>query len=114
MSLDYALGDDAMTPNEDINVLHIVREALNNAVKHSQADSISLRCSHAATGELVFVVEDNGVGMPENPEKQHHYGIYTMRERSQRLDGELSYSSRSSGGTRVQLRLKLASESSSA
>jgi two-component system nitrate/nitrite sensor histidine kinase NarX len=112
--LDYALGTYAMTPNEDIHVLHIVREALNNAVKHSQADSISLRCSHGESGELVFVVEDNGVGMPENPEKQHHYGIYTMRERSQRVDGELSYSNRSSGGTRVQLRLKLASESSSA
>jgi nitrate/nitrite-specific signal transduction histidine kinase len=44
--------------------------------------------------------------MPHNPEKQYHYGIYTMRERAQRLDGVLTCESRPSGGTRVQLRLK--------
>jgi two-component system nitrate/nitrite sensor histidine kinase NarX len=111
VSLDYALGTYTMTPNEDIHVLHIVREALNNAVKHSHGDSISLYCSRDDTGEIIFAVEDNGVGMPENPERQHHYGIYTMRERAQRLDGVLSYSKLSSGGTRVQLVLKRAPES---
>jgi len=106
VTLDYALGAYSMAPNEDIHILHILREALNNAVKHSQADRIALRCGRSDNGEVVFVVEDNGVGMPPNPEKQHHYGIYTMRERAQRLDGLLTCEPRASGGTRVQLRLK--------
>jgi nitrate/nitrite-specific signal transduction histidine kinase len=55
------------------------------------------------------MVEDNGIGMPHKPEKQHHYGIYTMRERAQRLGGVLTCDRGPSGGTRVQLRLKPAS-----
>jgi two-component system nitrate/nitrite sensor histidine kinase NarX len=97
-----------MAPNDDIHVLHILREALNNAVKHSQADRIALRAGRSENGDAVFVVEDNGIGMPHNPEKQHHYGIYTMRERAQRLDGVFTCDRRPSGGTRVQLRLKRA------
>ncbi|RLA47099.1 MAG: hypothetical protein DRR04_04825 [Gammaproteobacteria bacterium] len=106
VTLDYTLGAYAMAPNEDIHVLHILREALNNAIKHSQADRIVLRCGRSENGGAVFIVEDNGIGMPRNPEKQYHYGIYTMRERAQRLDGVLTCDRRASGGTRVQLRLK--------
>jgi two-component system nitrate/nitrite sensor histidine kinase NarX len=108
VTLDYTLGTYAMAPNDDIHVLHILREALNNAVKHSQADRIALRAGRSENGDAVFVVEDNGIGMPHNPEKQHHYGIYTMRERAQRLDGVFTCDRRPSGGTRVQLRLKRA------
>ncbi len=106
VTLEYTLGAYTMGPNEDIHVLHILREALNNAVKHAQADRIVLRCVRSDSGEVIFAVEDNGIGMPHNPEKQYHYGIYTMRERAQRLDGVLTCESRPSGGTRVQLRLK--------
>ena len=106
VTLDYALGNYAMSPNEDIHVLHILREALNNAVKHSSANNICLHCTHSDNSEAVFVVDDDGVGMPDNPEKQHHYGIYTMRERAQQLDGEFSCASGPSGGTRIELKLQ--------
>jgi len=106
ITLDYALSGFALSPNEDIHIVHILREALSNAVKHSQADTISLRCHRNDAGEAVFTVDDNGIGMSANPEKQHHYGIYTMRERAQRLEGILSYSRRQSGGTRVKLQLQ--------
>ncbi|MBE9538244.1 MAG: type IV pili methyl-accepting chemotaxis transducer N-terminal domain-containing protein [Proteobacteria bacterium] len=108
VTLDYALGNYAMSPNQDIHILHILREALNNAVKHSGASNICLHCTRDDSGEVVFMVDDDGVGMPDNPEKQHHYGIYTMRERAQQLDGAFSCSSRPTGGTRVELKLKLA------
>lgn len=106
VALEYSLGAYTLGPNEDIHILHILREALNNAVKHAQADMIILRCGRLADGEVLFTVEDDGVGMPDNPEKQHHYGIYTMRERAQRLDGQLTYSRRDKGGTSVELHLK--------
>lgn len=106
VTLNYALGSYPMTANEDIHVLHILREALNNAIKHSRANSICLRCLRAENGEALFILEDNGVGMPENPVKQHHYGIYSMRERAQQLRGELTFAPLPEGGTRVQLRLR--------
>jgi two-component system, NarL family, nitrate/nitrite sensor histidine kinase NarX len=106
ITLDYALSGFALSPNEDIHIVHILREALSNAVKHSQADTISLRCHRNSAGEAVFTVDDNGIGMSEHPEKEHHYGIYTMRERAQRLAGILTCSRRQSGGTRVKLQLQ--------
>ena len=106
VTLDYTLGTYVMGPNEDIHILHILREALNNAVKHAQADTIKLCCSLDGAGNVIFVVDDNGIGMAENPEKQHHYGIYTMQERAQRLKAKLSYAQRASGGTRVKLQLE--------
>ena len=106
VTLDYALGSYAVGPNEDIHILHILREALNNAVKHSRADRIVLRCARDPGGEAVFTVEDDGIGMPDKPEKQYHYGIYTMRERAQRLHGSLTYVRQPAGGTQVQLRLQ--------
>lgn len=105
VTLDYALGNYSMSPNEDIHILHILREALNNAVKHSGARHIDLHCTRGDNGEIIFVVDDDGVGMPQKPEKQHHYGIYTMRERAQQLEGEFSCASRPSGGTRIELKL---------
>lgn len=107
VSLDYELPDYALRPNEDIHVLHILREALSNAVKHSRADNIVLRCMRSGDTGAVFTVEDNGIGMALNPEKKHHYGIYTMRERAQQLNGTLTYNRTTSGGTRVELHLDI-------
>ncbi len=106
VTLNYALGTYTLSPNEDIHILHILREALNNAVKHSRARTICLHCSRCENGEVIFVVDDDGIGVPDKPEKQHHYGIYTMRERAQQLGGTFSCASRPKGGTRIELRLK--------
>ncbi len=110
VSLDYQLDGASLGPNGDIHVLHVVREALNNAVKHANANTIVLSCSAAADGDILFRVDDDGVGIPEHPEKQHHYGLYTMRERAQRLDASLDYMQRGCGGTRVQLRVASAAK----
>jgi two-component system nitrate/nitrite sensor histidine kinase NarX len=105
VSLDYALKGYAQRPNDDIHVLHILREALNNAIKHSQAEQITLHCRHDEAGDIVFCVDDDGIGLPDEPEKEHHYGLYTMRERARQLNGVLSLSRPPSGGTRVELRI---------
>lgn len=104
VTLDYRLDGVDLGPNGDIHVLHVVREALNNAIKHARADNIRLQCTRNR-GDYLFTVDDDGIGIPDNPEREHHYGLYTMRERAQRLNAELSYAPRVEGGTRVQLRV---------
>lgn len=104
VTLDYKIEGTGLGPNGDIHVLHVIREALNNAVKHAQASNIELKCRRS-DGDFLFTVEDDGIGITQSPEKQHHYGLYTMRERAQRLNGDLDYAPRDSGGTRVQLRV---------
>ncbi|MEP4145963.1 MAG: ATP-binding protein [Halioglobus sp.] len=101
--LSYGMEGSSLGPNGDIHVLHIVREALNNAIKHAKASEVLLRCERTEEGDFLFIVEDDGIGISAEPEKEHHYGLYTMRERAERLQGKLHYTSRDSGGTRVQL-----------
>ncbi|ADE11957.1 GAF domain-containing sensor histidine kinase [Sideroxydans lithotrophicus] len=84
----------------EIQAYHIVREALSNIAKHSNASHARLIVDHLC-GYYVFTVEDNGVGTFSPVEG--HYGIIIMRERAQRIGGEIKVESTKGLGTCVQL-----------
>ncbi len=108
IALDYELGHCQLSPNEDIHILQIIREAITNAVKHAQASRIELQCKHGDNHKVIFKVVDNGIGIADNPYKDHHYGLSTMQERADWVNGELDIGSSSvegvtGGGTTVAL-----------
>ncbi|MBI5891045.1 MAG: hypothetical protein HZB47_10260 [Nitrosomonadales bacterium] len=84
----------------EIQTFNIVREALSNIVKHSNASHARLIVDHLC-GYYVFTVEDNGIGTFSPVEG--HYGIIIMRERAQRIGGEIKVESTKGLGTCVQL-----------
>ncbi len=103
--LDNRLPSSLLTPNEEIHVLQIVREALSNVVRHAKAQHA--RVTLQRLGDSVEVeVSDDGRGIDPRPGRAHHYGMTIMRERSESLNGELSMESAPAEGTRVQLRFR--------
>lgn len=84
----------------EIQAYYIVREALYNIVKHSNASHARLLVDHLC-GYYVFMVEDNGSGTFSPVEG--HYGIVIMRERAQRIGGEIRVESTKGLGTCLQL-----------
>ena len=76
---------------------------MTNAIKHSRANRIELRCKNGENNKFIFSVVDNGIGMSENPYKDHHYGLSTMQERTKLVDGELDISAVNGSGTTVSL-----------
>jgi two-component system nitrate/nitrite sensor histidine kinase NarX len=92
----------ALTPDQEVQVFHIVQEALANIHKHASAQQVAVTLA-LADGKYRITVEDNGVGMstPESPPM--HFGLSIMRERAQRLKGRIGYQSRPSEGTTVIL-----------
>jgi len=84
----------------EIQAYHIVREALSNIAKHSNASHARLIVDHLC-GYYVFTVEDNGAGTFSPVEG--HYGVIIMRERAQRIGGEIKVESSNGFGTCVQL-----------
>ena len=95
------LAADLDLPLEhEIQTYHIVREALSNIAKHSSASHARLIVDHLC-GYYVFTIEDNGVGTFSPLEG--HYGIIIMRERAQRIGGEIKVESTKGLGTCVQL-----------
>lgn len=81
-------------------VYAIMREAIHNAVKHSQAERISLRLDCEA-GEVRFSVEDFGAGFEPSSVPAGHLGLTSMRERAEDLGGRLAVVSTPGGGTTV-------------
>ncbi|MFA5371137.1 MAG: ATP-binding protein [Sideroxydans sp.] len=84
----------------EIQVYNIVREALSNIAKHSNASHARLIVNQLC-GYFVFSIEDNGVGTFSPVEG--HYGITIMRERAQNIGGEIRVESTKGLGTCVQL-----------
>lgn len=89
-------------------VLAITREAILNAFRHAQADSITVTVDYAQQG-LIVSISDNGVGMPEQRieerQKEGHWGVAGMRERAARLGGCVTVTSAPEKGTVVRLQV---------
>jgi signal transduction histidine kinase len=81
----------------------IAQEALNNALKHAAATSVTIYLR--AEGERVELeIVDNGRGFDLHVvSDQGGLGLSTMRERAQHLGGSLEILSRPGEGTRVRV-----------
>ena len=91
---------------ESEQALRVVREALLNAQRYSQAAAVSLTLS-GSPQEIVLTVEDKGVGFDpaaDPDDSRAHFGIKIMRARATRLGGILNIQSKPGAGTIIQLR----------
>jgi two-component system nitrate/nitrite sensor histidine kinase NarX len=105
IELDYQLENLPLTPNEEIHLLQIVREATQNAIHHSQGTQVDIYIAQSEQRVEVSIT-DNGIGIPEHPDKLNHYGLAIMQERSRNLKGKLAVTNAEQGGTRVSFAFK--------
>lgn len=103
IDIDQRLGDRHLSPSQEIHVLQIVREALNNVLRHAHADHAWITLDADAVGGITVTVDDDGVGMTRPSDAEGHYGMAIMRERAHGLDGKLDILPRAPRGTRVRL-----------
>ncbi len=102
IALDNRLPATLLSPNEEIHVLQIVREALSNVIRHAQARRAGV--SLARVKESVEVdIWDDGRGVVLSEDRRRHYGLTIMGERAQTLGGSLTVEPGPKGGTLVRL-----------
>ena len=104
IELDNQLGNCKFSPNQEIHIIQIVREALSNVVRHSNANAARVFLGCEPNGMVTVQIQDNGVGLGNDDETIHHYGMAIMNERAQSLGGELETLGSDMGGTCVQVR----------
>jgi two-component system nitrate/nitrite sensor histidine kinase NarX len=94
----------ALTPAQEIQVFFIVQEALTNIRKHSGARNVRVLLNNEDDLYTVLI-EDDGLGMAEGPEAAtgEHAGLAIMRERTERLQGQIVIESEPGEGTRIVL-----------
>jgi signal transduction histidine kinase/ligand-binding sensor domain-containing protein len=88
------------------NVFLVVKEALQNIVKHARATEVWLRISTSERG-LRIQVEDNGCGFDRPPEDAWADGLRNMRQRLAEISGECKIESHVGSGTTIAMELPL-------
>ena len=83
----------------------VAQEALNNALKHAAATSVTVRFA-SGDGCFTLEVEDNGKGFdPDTVANAGGMGLVSMRERVENLGGALSILSAPGEGTKIKIRV---------
>jgi signal transduction histidine kinase len=114
--LDNRCQGLVISDTEATQLLHIVREALCNSVRHAHASHARVRLFYNSNADqLTVMVEDNGRGLPtrqayssgssQQGDGRGGFGLQIMEERARRIAARFSIETRPAGGTRVQLTL---------
>jgi PAS domain S-box-containing protein len=95
-----------LSPEIQIQLYRIAEEALNNALKHAQASSVTLEVASNDHG-VTLRISDNGIGFENhvmNP--SGGLGLTNMQDRAAKLGGKLEIESAPGEGTTILFNLK--------
>lgn len=100
-----------LDPDLQVQVLHIVQEALSNVRKHAAATQVWLDVQQAPRWR--FEIRDNGTGFSnaDDAHNDNHVGLRIMRERAERIGASLDIHSVPGRGSSVILTLPPAGQS---
>ena len=93
----------APSPETDEQLLRIAQEAVGNAVRHGRAKRVRVSLDYDRD-RVALRVADDGCGFvpSEHRSEGEHWGLTTMRERAQRIGGQLRIMSGRGEGTIVE------------
>ncbi len=82
------------------NLILIVKEAINNAVKHSKANLLNIKAS-IEEDEINIIIKDNGIGF--DVQKSHGNGVLNIQKRTEELKGIYTLETKIGIGTKVTI-----------
>ena len=92
-----------------LNLYRILQEAINNSLKHSEANEIVVMLRNETESEekgLYLFISDEGVGFDaekEFPRSAKHFGLKGMQKRAQLIGAKLQITSAKDEGTQVSV-----------
>lgn len=107
LELECDEAELTLRPEEEVQLIRIIQEALSNVRKHAKARQANVRLS-VEPGATVLVVGDDGQGFPPDRASLRsapQFGLQTMRERAEALGGSFTIDTAEGRGTRVIVRL---------
>ena len=105
MKFEHKVRTDDWNKKIQTYLYRIVQEALNNIIKHSQADQSYIKLLYDA--DFIYLsIQDNGKGFrPSESGSQGGHGLHNIQERVKLLGGTLDLKSAAGKGTLMQIRV---------
>lgn len=107
-NIDFAFSVDERITNkyhfssvQGMNLYRIIQEAVNNSLKHAQANKIIVEISETET-QLMIKIKDNGQGFDIN-EAELNNGLINMQKRAKEIEALYTLESIKNQGTTVQI-----------
>ena len=111
---EHGLAIDLIVDNEqrlagpiETALFRIVQEAVNNVVRHAQAQHLSVRLTRGQDQVTLQVVDDGQGFETQLPRSGKHIGLWSMRERVEQLGGQFEVLSAPGQGTIVRAGIPL-------
>lgn len=105
VTLEQEDGGAPLPPEQQLQVLFILQEALSNVRKHAQADKVKVLLTNHRDFKLHII--DDGIGFDPaetaGREENRHIGLGIMRERAARINARLDILSSPGAGTHLRL-----------
>lgn len=94
-----------LSPEQRKNLWLLMKEAIQNVLKHARASELDVRVSYAEKLLKVYI-SDNGQGF-ESTQSHAGKGLHTMRSRAEHLRGSIEINSRPGEGTAILFQMKI-------
>jgi signal transduction histidine kinase len=97
---------DSLSPEQSESILHIVREALSNCVRHSRAQQ-GFVTAQRQNSALLIEIQDDGVGFDPDAARKDGHGLANMAARARAIGAEFKIVSWPGHGVHIALDLPL-------
>ena len=106
-TIDFRGTGAPLAPEQQLQVLFILQEALSNVRKHAQAGQVKVEVENERDFSLRVMDDGAGFAMEDAQSKgDGHVGLRIMQERAQRLSAQFDIQSQRGQGTTILLRLE--------
>ncbi len=104
-SLEHFNIDERLPQKIEITLYRITQELINNIIKHSKADEVSVQL-FKANNTIILIVEDNGVGILSQKNKKG-IGLLNIASRLDLVKGSVNFEPSPKSGTLVTIKIPL-------
>ena len=106
MKIHWDIEDVKLPEGVEDHLFRIAQELLSNTLRHSHATTLEVYLRQIDSNVL-FKIEDNGVGFNSEEILPGSYGINNMKERVQGLGGQVKIVSFPNQGTTIEIKIPL-------
>jgi two-component system NarL family sensor kinase len=100
----HGMENVSLEKQAQFNIYRIIQEAVNNILKHAQANEINLQLIHRDK-QLTIMIEDDGKGFDKNMVKKKGRGLTNITTRAKWLNGAVAFDSSPGRGTTISIEI---------